>query len=188
MSLRPALTARPHRRLVVLSSLLLMQPHLAPAEPATCDAVTVQQLPARQTRPAACIEVHLAHGSVLLDKALVDAHARGLLHSHPGDAHRSHWTTRGAQDLLMHTAPRFEPQSCARVDGREGGGDWQFYVALQLDRGWANVEPAGSTTPVSSVEVRERHTSCASGLGVTGTRVYRLPDGRPLLALVTSVS
>ncbi len=166
----------------------MLQPQFASAEPAACDAVTVQPLPVRQTRPAACIEVQLAHGSVLLDKALVDAHARGLIHSHPGDARRSQWTTRQALDLLIRTAPRAESQACARVDGREGGGDWQFYVALQLDSGWASVEPAGSTTPVSSLEVRQRHASCASGLGVTGTRVYRLPDGRPLLALVTSVS
>ena len=65
MRRRHALTDRLRRPAVVVSSLLMLQPQFASAEPAACDAVTVQPLPVRQTRPAACIQVQLAHGSVL---------------------------------------------------------------------------------------------------------------------------
>lgn len=169
-------------------AVLLAQAASLQAAPGDCGQVTVRQVQPRPTRPAACIAVQLNHATVLLDKALTEAHARALVAAHPDDAHRSRWTARQARDLLQAMTPRAALASCAHVDGREGGSDWLFYVALQIDQGWAAVQPSGSSNLVGAVAVRERSMGCTHTLGDTATRVYSLPSGQWFLPLVVAIS
>jgi len=160
----------------------------APAAPGDCGEVTIKHIQVPTKRPESCIAVQLQHATVLLDKALANAHAKGLVASHPGDDHRSRWTSEQARDLLQIVTPRATLDSCASVDARGRWGDWQFYVALQIDQGHAVVHPTGADAPISVVAVRERSMGCSTSLGGTSTRFYGIPGGRWFLPLLTGVS
>ncbi|MFG6460432.1 hypothetical protein ACG04Q_02535 [Roseateles sp. DXS20W] len=173
-------------RLAPLACLALLAPSFA--APAECGQVTNRHIPAPTQRPASCIAVQLQHATVLLDKALAEAHARGLIASHPGDDHNSMWTTRRARSLLESVTPRAALDSCASVDGRGRADDWLFYIAFQLDRGHAAVQASDADAPTDVIVVRERSMGCSPSLGDTSTRAYGIPGGRWFLPLLTGIS
>ncbi|WP_457442509.1 hypothetical protein [Roseateles sp. P5_E4] len=183
-----ALTVRVGRLALLVGGALLTLTSATPAAPAGCGEVTIKHIQVASQRPASCIAVQLQHAIVLLDKALVDAHAKGLVASHPDDEHSSWWSARRAGALLQTMTPRATLDSCARVDGMENSGDWLFYVALQIDRGWAAVQPTGSNALLSTVAVRERSMTCSTGIGGTSTRMYGIPGGHWFLPLLTGIS
>lgn len=172
--------------LAPVACLALLVPSFAAL--AECGQVTVRHISVQTQRPASCIAVQLQHATVLLDKALVNAHARGLIASHPGDDHASRWSARRARDLLEALTPRAALDACASVDGRERADDWLFYIALQLDRGHAAVQASGADVLTSVVAVRERSMGCSHSLGDTSTRMYGIPGGRWFLPLITGIS
>lgn len=147
-----------------------------------------EQIALPTERPAACLAVVLKRATVVLDKALLDAHAGSLLPSHPDDPHLSQLTARRARALQEAATPRSTEQACAQLDARSQSGDWIYYVALQIDRRHAAVLPGGTAPAVASVTAHERSARCSKEPVLLGTRVYRLPDGTGFLGLVTSVS
>lgn len=184
-----AQTVRVSRLALLVGGALLTLISTTPAASAGCGEVTIKHIQVSTQRPDSCIAVQLQHATVLLDKALVDAHAKGLVASHPDDEHSSRWAARRAGDLLQNVTPRTRLDSCARVDGMGNSGLWLFYVALQIDRGWAAVQPNGSNTLLSTVAVRERSMDCPSGsIGGTSTRMYGIPGGHWFLPLLTGIS
>ncbi|WP_457389392.1 hypothetical protein [Roseateles sp. P5_E1] len=184
-----AQTVRVGRLALLVGGALLTLISTTPAASAGCGEVTIKHIQVASQRPASCIAVQLQHAIVLLDKALVDAHAKGLVAAHPDDEHSSWWSARRAGALLQNMTSRTTLDSCARVDGTRSTGDWLRYVALQIDQGWAAVQPSGSNTLVSTVAVRERSMDCPSGsIGGTSTRMYGIPGGHWFLPLLTGIS
>ncbi|MEO6277745.1 hypothetical protein [Roseateles sp.] len=183
-----ALTARPDWLAPVACTALLALTFAAPAAPGDCGEVTIKSIQVPTRRPESCIAVQLQHATVVLDKALADAHAKGLVASHPGDDHHSRWTIKQARDLLQMVTPRGTLDSCATVDGRGRRGDWESYVALQIDEGHAVVHPTGADAPVNVVAVRERSMGCSTSLGGTSSRFYGIPGGRWFLLFLTGIS
>ena len=158
---------------------------------ASCAAMAdcpVEQITLPTERPAACLAIKLPRATVLLDKALLDAHAAALVMSHPDDAHLSQLTARRARELLQAATPRRAQDACAQLDAQSPSAEGLYYVALQIDRGQAAVQPGGTGPLTAMVMARERAARCSNEPVALGTRVYRLPDGTAFLGLVTSVS
>lgn len=183
-----AQTVHRARLTLIVGSALLTLACATSAAPTGCGEVTIKHIQVSTQRPASCVAVQLQHATVLLDKALLDAHAKGLVASHPQDEHISRLTARRATNLLQAMTPCTALDSCARVDGTGNSGDWLLYVALQIDRGWAAVQPTGSNVLLSTVATRERSLGCSSSPGDTATRMYGIPGGHWFLPLLTAIS
>lgn len=172
----------------LMGGLLLILPFAPSAAPLACGEVRIQEIAVPTRRPESCIEVPLKQAVVLLDKALVDAHAKDLLPSHPGDEHLSRLSAKRARELLQAVAPRDALHACARVVEPGPSRDWIYYVSVHLDHGWAAVQPAGSAALAATITVRESSPPCSNRVGGIWTRFYGTPGGPWFLPLLTGIS